>query len=56
MDGLKIIATNQNKKRSKNRDGYVNVDNKLIPNSTLKSIKVKPRTSISSLEIYDYKK
>ncbi|MFC5978046.1 hypothetical protein [Flavobacterium salmonis] len=56
MDGLKIMATNQNKKRSKNGDGYVNVDNKLIPNSTLKSIKVKPKTSISSLEIYDYKK
>ena len=56
LDGLNITATNQNKQRSKNEDGYVNVDNKLTSNSTLKNIKIKPRTRISSFEIYDYKK
>jgi len=56
LDGLNITATNQNKKRSENADGYVNVDNKLTSNSTLENIKIKPRTTISSLEIYDYQK
>jgi len=53
LEGLQVTASNQNKQRSKNQDGYVNVDDKLTPNSTLKSIKIKPRTKISSLEIYD---
>lgn len=56
LDGLKITAADQNRKRAKNGDGYVNVDNKLTSNSTLKNIKIKPRTRISSLEIYDYQK
>ena len=56
FNGLKITASNQNKKHSKNGDGFVNVDDKLTPNSTLKSIKANPRTRISSLETYDYKK
>jgi hypothetical protein len=55
-EGLKMTATNQNKERSKNGDGYVNVDDKLTSDSTLKTIKVKPRTGISTLEIYEYKK
>jgi hypothetical protein len=56
LDGLNITAANQNKKRSKNADGYVNVENKLTSNSTLENIKIKPRTRSSSLEIYDYQK
>lgn len=56
FEGLKITATNQNKLRSKNRNGYINVDNKLTSNLTLKNIKDRPKSSISSLEIYDYKK
>ncbi len=55
-DGLKTTATNQNRHRTKNGDGYVNVDDKLVSKAALKSIKIKPRTSISSLEIYDYSK
>lgn len=56
LDGLNITATDQNRKRAKKGDGYVNVDNKLTSNSTLKNKKIKPRTRISSLEIYDYQK
>jgi hypothetical protein len=55
-DGLKTTASKQNEQRSKNKDGYVNVADKLIPNSTLKNIKIKPSTPISSLAIYNYKK
>jgi len=54
-NGLKMTASNQKKQRSKKGDGYVNVDDKLTPNATLKSIKAKPRTRISSLKKYDYK-
>ncbi len=53
---LKITISNLNKQRIKNRDGSVNLQEELIPNSTLKNIKIKPRTKISSLEIYNYKK
>lgn len=56
LDGLNSTAADQNKKRSKNADGYVNVDHKFTSNSTLENIKIKPRTRISSLEIYDYQK
>lgn len=56
LDGLKITISNQNKQRIKNRDGYVNLHDELIPNSTLKSLKKQPKTKISSLEIYNYKK
>ncbi len=56
FNGLKITASKQNKQRSKNKDGYVNVDDKFTPNSTLKNIKIRPRNRISSLEIYDYKR
>lgn len=55
FDGLKIRAASQNKQRSKKGDGYVNVADSLKSNSTLKSIKIKPRTTISSLKIYDYR-
>ncbi|MDI9310545.1 MAG: hypothetical protein QM535_10035 [Limnohabitans sp.] len=55
LGGLKVTATNQNNQRSKNRDGYINVNDKRTLNSTLKSIKIKPRTKFSSLEIYNYK-
>ena len=54
-NGLKMTASNQKKQRSKNGDRYVNVDDKLTPNATLKSIKAKPRTRISSLKKYDYR-
>lgn len=53
--GLKNTATKQNKQRSENSDGYVNVENEFMTNSTLKSIRDKPRTKISSLEVYDLK-
>ena len=56
LNGLKNTATNQNKKRIENSSGYVNVENECITNSTLKSIKDKPRTKISGLEVYEYKK
>jgi hypothetical protein len=56
LNGLKTTISNQNKQRSKNRDGYVNLDENLTSNSTLKDIKAKPRTRISSLEAYNYKK
>lgn len=56
LDGLKITANNQNKQRKEDRDGYVNVDDKLTSNSTLKSIKTKSRTIINYFEIYNYKK
>ncbi len=56
LNGLKDTATNQNKQRSENSDGYVNVKEEFMTNSTLKSIKDKPRTKISSLEVYEYKK
>lgn len=55
-DGLRITVSSQNEKRSNIGDGYVNVDDKLIPNSTLKRIKIEPRTKFSSLEIYDNNK
>ncbi|SIR18392.1 hypothetical protein SAMN05421797_107157 [Maribacter ulvicola] len=55
FNGLKDIATNQNKLRSEKSDGYVNVREKFITILTLKNIKDKPRTKISSLEIYEYK-
>jgi len=54
-NNLKYIASNQNQSRSKNENGFVNVEDKLISNSTLKSIKANPRTRISSLKIYNYK-
>ena len=52
LDGLKITVSNQNRQRVKNKDGYVNLHDKLISNSILKNIKKKPRTKISSLENY----
>ncbi|WP_427873108.1 hypothetical protein [Flavobacterium sp. MMS24-S5] len=54
-NNLKHIASNQNQSRSKNENGFVNIEDNLISNSTLKSIKANPRTSISSLKIYNYK-
>ncbi len=54
--GLKSTANSQNKNRKENHDGYVNVDDKFTPNSTLKGIKNNPRTRISSLQVYNYKK
>jgi hypothetical protein len=56
LNGLKITAISQNKQRSRMGDGYVNVDDKFTSNSTLKSIKIKPRNTFSSLVVYDYKK
>jgi len=56
LDGLKITISDQNKQRIKNRDGSVNLQDELIPNSALESIKTQPRTKISSLKIYDYKR
>lgn len=56
LNGLEITATSQNKQRSRKGDGYVNVDDKLTSNSTLKRIKIKPRNAISSIVAYDYKK
>lgn len=56
MNGLKITATEQNKQRSKNGGGFVNVYEKLIQKAILKSIKIKPRNRISSIKIFDYKK
>ncbi|BEV04492.1 hypothetical protein [Chryseobacterium gambrini] len=55
VKGLKITATKQNNKRLKNRDGSVNVDDKLTLNATLKSIKNKPINQLNSLTIYNYK-
>lgn len=55
LDGLKKTISNQNNQRIKNRDGYVNLHAKPTSNSTLKSIKKKSRTKISSLETYNYK-
>ncbi|WP_324027846.1 hypothetical protein QSV08_07835 [Maribacter sp. BPC-D8] len=52
---LTTITATQNKKRSKNRSGYVRLGNNLTSNATLKGIKMKPRTGISSIKIYDYK-
>jgi hypothetical protein len=44
LDGLKITVYEQNKQRSKNHDGYVNLDTKLIPSFTLKNKQLKSRT------------
>lgn len=52
---LKLTASNQNKLSSKNEKGSVNVEDKLISNATLKSIKANPKTRISSLKVYNYK-
>ncbi|MFC0777045.1 hypothetical protein [Flavobacterium sp. HJSW_4] len=52
---LKLTASNQNKLSSKNEKGSINVEDKLISNATLKSIKANPKTRISSLKVYNYK-
>lgn len=56
LSGLKDTANDQNKKRLENSDGYINVNDAFVTNSTLKNINDKSRTKISHLEVYDYKK
>jgi len=51
---LKRTASNQNKNESKNNKGSVNIEDKLISNSALKSVKANPRTRISSMRIFNY--
>ncbi|OYU79369.1 MAG: hypothetical protein CFE23_14465 [Flavobacterium sp. BFFFF1] len=39
-NGIKVVVSNQNKQRSEHHDGYVNLDDKLATNSTMKSKKL----------------